>query len=90
MKTVGTEHPADACYCSGKYLLLPLTQAGDLGITCSKHFLYPKQSVAKCQSPALPRPKIISHHNPVVLYYSSAKKFICVWMSESFKRRLLK
>lgn len=53
-------------------------------------FLCPKQSVAKCQSPALPRPEATSHHNPVVLYYCSSEKFICAWMSESFKRRYLK
>lgn len=52
--------------------------------------LCPKQSVAEGQSPALSRPKVTSHHHPVVLCYSSAKKFICVWMSESFIRRWLK
>lgn len=38
MKTVGAECPPDACLCSGKYLLLPLTQASALGITSSNHF----------------------------------------------------
>lgn len=37
--------------------------------------LSPKESVAKCQLPVLPRPKVTSTHNPVVLYYSFAKKW---------------
>lgn len=34
--------------------------------------LFPKQSVAKCQSPISPRPKVTSNHKPIVLNYSFA------------------